>query len=118
MAIDGREAVLWTCNDGAPRVYTITGGDLPEAMEKALTRVWSSGLPLRDHIDLRRRDFDNIAIAIIRALSAGSTDEVAARQLSVSPRTYRRHLASIMERLGITTRFQLGARAAELGLPG
>nr|WP_244891539.1 LuxR C-terminal-related transcriptional regulator [Rhodococcus erythropolis] len=87
-------------------------------MEKALTRVWSSGLPLRDHIDLRRRDFDNIAIAIIRALSAGSTDEVAARQLSVSPRTYRRHLASIMERLGITTRFQLGARAAELGLPG
>jgi hypothetical protein len=116
LVVDGREAVVWFCADSAPRTYLFTGTDSPGAIARLVTRAWSAGLPLRDHLQMQRKNFDSIAIAVIRSLDAGVTDEVAARQLSVSLRTYRRHVANLMERLDITTRFQLGARAAELGL--
>ncbi|MEU4417921.1 hypothetical protein [Nocardia salmonicida] len=116
MIVDSREAVVWSRIDGAPRAYLFTGEDLPGSIETFVTRAWSAGLPLRNHVDLRRKDFHSTAIAVMRHLNAGVTDEVAARQLSVSPRTYRRHVADIMARLDTTTRFQLGVRAAELGL--
>lgn len=116
LVVDGREAVMWYGADSVPRTYLFTGADVPGAIGKSVTRAWSAGLPLHDHLCMQRKSFDSIAIAVIRALDAGVTDEVAARQLSISLRTYRRHVASIMERLDITTRFQLGARAAELGL--
>ncbi|NEE20393.1 response regulator transcription factor, partial [Streptomyces sp. SID7499] len=47
-----------------------------------------------------------------------TTDEVAARELTVSVRTYRRYVAEIMTLLDATSRFQAGVRAAELGLLG
>ncbi|GAA3865856.1 helix-turn-helix transcriptional regulator [Streptomyces sedi] len=54
--------------------------------------------------------------AVLRALSEGVTDETAARELGMSVRTYRRHVAEIMSRLGARSRFQAGALAADLGL--
>ncbi|WP_245572375.1 hypothetical protein [Actinokineospora enzanensis] len=36
--------------------------------------------------------------------------------MSVSVRTCRRHIAEIMSELSVTSRFQAGVRAAELGL--
>ncbi len=42
---------------------------------------------------------------------------MAARELSVSVRTYRRYVAEMMSLLGADSRFQAGVRAAELGLP-
>ncbi|SOD64507.1 regulatory protein, luxR family [Streptomyces zhaozhouensis] len=53
--------------------------------------------------------------AVLRALSEGVTDETAARELGMSVRTYRRHVAEIMGRLGARSRFQAGALAAGLG---
>ncbi|MGH2602897.1 MAG: response regulator transcription factor, partial [Dehalococcoidia bacterium] len=53
---------------------------------------------------------------VLRLLDAGYKDDAAARQLGMSVRTYRRHVAEIMRSLGATSRFQAGARAAELGL--
>ncbi|MEU3911269.1 MULTISPECIES: LuxR C-terminal-related transcriptional regulator [Streptomyces] len=56
------------------------------------------------------------AAGILQQLHTGSTDEAAARELGVSVRTYRRHVAEIMEALGTKSRFQAGVRAAESGL--
>ncbi|WP_326595048.1 helix-turn-helix transcriptional regulator [Streptomyces sp. NBC_01803] len=53
---------------------------------------------------------------VLGMLAAGHTDEVAARALSMSVRTYRRHVAEAMQRLGASSRFQAGLRAAALGL--
>ncbi|MEV6560455.1 hypothetical protein AB0M22_32375 [Nocardia sp. NPDC051756] len=61
-------------------------------------------------------EFDALTVAVVDAMSTGLKDEVAARRLSVSLRTYRRYVADIMTRLGVATRFQLGVRAAELGI--
>ncbi|MCC3769978.1 LuxR family transcriptional regulator [Streptomyces sp. UNOC14_S4] len=53
---------------------------------------------------------------ILALLRAGVTDEVAARKLAISVRTYRRHVAEIMTMIGSSSRFQAGVKAAELGL--
>ncbi len=50
--------------------------------------------------------------AVLQPLSAGLADDAAARALNLSVRTYRRCVADIMRRLGATTRFQAGVRAA------
>lgn len=53
---------------------------------------------------------------ILRAMMAGHKDAVAARQLGLSIRQYRRYVAEIMRDIGAASRFQAGARAVELGL--
>lgn len=62
------------------------------------------------------REFDAVTVAVVNAMNAGLKDEAAARKLSVSLRTYRRYVAEAMAGLGVATRFQLGVRAAELGM--
>lgn len=52
---------------------------------------------------------------MIAMMSSGVTDDVAARRLSISERTFRRHMASLLDRLGATSRFQAGIRAVERG---
>jgi hypothetical protein len=53
---------------------------------------------------------------VLAQLRDGSTDEVAARRLGVSLRTYRRYVAKIMQDVGATSRFQAGVLATERGL--
>ncbi|MFJ4657687.1 hypothetical protein ACIP5Y_41030 [Nocardia sp. NPDC088792] len=116
LVIDNRLAVVWTRVNGQPRAYFATESTLLGAIHQFAMQTWETALPLRDHIALRDHGFDEMAVAALRFLNAGVTDEVAARRLSISTRTYRRYVADAMVRLNVTTRFQLGARAAELGL--
>ncbi|WP_227998325.1 helix-turn-helix transcriptional regulator [Nocardia australiensis] len=116
MVIDGRLGVVWTHVNGQPQAYFATEFALLGAIHQFVTQTWATALPLQDHVALRHRGFGEMEIAVLRFLNAGVTDEVAARRLSVSTRTYRRYLADVMIRLNAATRFQLGARAAELGL--
>ncbi|MEW2290139.1 helix-turn-helix transcriptional regulator [Streptomyces sp. NPDC047841] len=55
---------------------------------------------------------------ILRLLAAGLKDEALARRLGMSLRTTRRHIATIMQDLGATSRFQAGVIAAQRGLLG
>ncbi|MFD0381692.1 LuxR C-terminal-related transcriptional regulator [Streptomyces stramineus] len=48
-------------------------------------------------------------------MAQGHTDESAAKQLHISPRTARRMMASLMDRLGARSRFEAGLKAARLG---
>lgn len=52
---------------------------------------------------------------LLRLWARGATDEKAARQLGVSPRTVRRLSGDLMARLGAASRFQAGAKALERG---
>lgn len=61
-------------------------------------------------------DSDSRTVRVLALLGAGYTDEAAARQLGVSVRTYRRYVADAMGRLGVSSRFQAGVRAATLNL--
>ncbi|MFJ8628713.1 helix-turn-helix transcriptional regulator [Kitasatospora sp. NPDC093550] len=53
---------------------------------------------------------------LLRLLSAGLTDEAAARRLGVSLRTERRMITDLMEQFDAQSRFQLGQRVTERGL--
>lgn len=52
---------------------------------------------------------------ILIMLGKGLTDEAAATRLGVSGRTVRRQVASIMERLSASSRFEAGLKAAQRG---
>lgn len=54
--------------------------------------------------------------AVLATLYAGLKDEVAARQVAVSLRTYRRRVADLMDYFSVDTRFELGVRVAEMGI--
>ncbi|MDQ3916806.1 MAG: LuxR C-terminal-related transcriptional regulator [Actinomycetota bacterium] len=48
-------------------------------------------------------------------LVTGMTDEMAARRLGLSRRTFRRRLKALMDKLGARSRFQAGFMLAETG---
>jgi DNA-binding CsgD family transcriptional regulator len=52
---------------------------------------------------------------ILIMLGKGLTDEAVATRLGVSGRTVRRQVASIMERLNASSRFEAGLKAAQRG---
>jgi DNA-binding NarL/FixJ family response regulator len=49
---------------------------------------------------------------IITLMAAGVTDDAIARRLRLSRRTVSRRIATLLDRLGATTRFQAGVQAA------
>jgi DNA-binding CsgD family transcriptional regulator len=55
-------------------------------------------------------------LRVLRLLAEGCTDQVIARRIGVSVRTAGRLTATLMNRLDARSRFQAGARAAQLGL--
>lgn len=85
-------------------------------LERLFTASWRSGRPLKESVRLGQRARCETTRKILTYLSAGYKDDVAARKLGLSVRTYRRHVADIMRDLGAESRFQAGVRAAELGL--
>ncbi|MGW3040437.1 LuxR family transcriptional regulator [Kitasatospora sp. NPDC001159] len=111
--------VVLACADlvtGSRRAAVIRDFSVIRTMHNLFAGVWRRAVPVEARPDFgstARREF---AQRILDRLNAGVTDEVAARDLSVSVRTYRRYVAEIMEQLGANSRFQAGARAAELGL--
>lgn len=52
---------------------------------------------------------------VLRQLLDTDTDEVGARRLGVSVRTYRRYVADLLARLGASNRFQAAAHAKDRG---
>ncbi|HEY1620791.1 MAG TPA: helix-turn-helix transcriptional regulator [Streptosporangiaceae bacterium] len=52
---------------------------------------------------------------ILRMIAMGLTDEAAGRRLGLSERTVRRKISGLMERLGATSRFEAGVKAAQRG---
>jgi DNA-binding NarL/FixJ family response regulator len=53
---------------------------------------------------------------ILEQLAMGTTDMTASRRLHISPRTYSRRVATLLEILGANTRFQGGIEVVRLGI--
>ncbi|WP_067824886.1 helix-turn-helix transcriptional regulator [Nocardia inohanensis] len=86
------------------------------ALDQFARMAWESAAGLAVALDPVRPEIDAALRAVLGTLALGLKDETAARRLGVSLRTYRRQVADLMARLGVSTRFQIGVRAAELGL--
>ncbi|CAL9400413.1 helix-turn-helix transcriptional regulator [Streptomyces sp. Tu 3180] len=77
---------------------------------------WANARSLAEYERTSARMRTESVRRILEQLCEGRTDEVAARELQVSLRTYRRHVAEIMQALGASSRFQAGVRAVEMAL--
>ncbi|MFF9041861.1 DNA-binding response regulator [Streptomyces sp. NPDC014892] len=104
---------------GAPtaRTYTMSASPALIGGTYALFEAaWESAADLSAFLDPQRPRLDARTSLVLSALVSGATDEVAARELGMSLRTYRRRVAELLVSLDAASRFQAGVRAGELGL--
>ncbi|MCT7356789.1 LuxR family transcriptional regulator [Streptomyces sp. 15-116A] len=113
---DGTVALVVAESAAGRRASLIKAPDLLHTLATLFENIWRVAVPAGERVVFGDGDRGALARRILAALWAGVTDEVAARDLTVSVRTYRRHVAEIMALLGAGSRFQAGVRAAELGL--
>ncbi|WP_221351663.1 hypothetical protein [Streptomyces beigongshangae] len=78
--------------------------------------IWPTATVLDPHLRFREHALAEELSRVLGCLQEGLIDDVAARKLSMSVRTYRRYVADVMALLGTSSRFQAGARAIETGL--
>lgn len=95
---------------------TMRGPAVVRVFEALFAGAWASAVPLADHDRLRRHTRGEVTRGVLRLLAGGLADDAGAKEMSVSLRTYRRHVAEVLGALGARSRFQAGARAATLGL--
>lgn len=116
LVMDGRVAVV-----RAPQESDVSGRVMEDpaaarTLELLFACVWRGAVVLDEYDRLGGRLHTDMGQRILEHLYAGCTDAVAAQDMKVSLRTYRRHVAEIMRDLGVNSRFQAGVRAAELHL--
>ena len=51
---------------------------------------------------------------VLAALLSGATDVAASHRLNVSPRTFSRRVAELLDHLGVQTRFQAGIEVSSM----
>ncbi|MBL1116881.1 LuxR family transcriptional regulator [Streptomyces sp. 110] len=113
---DGRTALANLRAETGSQIFT-TQEVLPvQALHTLFNSIWKRSVPLSARPDFGDRRRTRLVAEILGMLRVGATDEVAARALSISVRTYRRHVADIMERLDARSRFEAGLLAAELDM--
>ncbi|UGY94185.1 helix-turn-helix transcriptional regulator [Streptomyces gobiensis] len=86
------------------------------AFDLLLAGAWAGSRKIADYRRLSELLHQEAWREVMERLRSGETDERAAEALNMSVRTYRRRVADIMRELGVTSRFQAGLRAVELGL--
>ncbi|GGZ46668.1 hypothetical protein GCM10010387_46400 [Streptomyces inusitatus] len=91
---------------------------LVEILRRFHDHAWHAAVEFEDGSTSYGGTLDAVKSAILQLLSSGLKDEVVARRLGMSPRTFRRHISGIMEELRAESRFQAGAAAARAGLLG
>ncbi|MFC5216347.1 helix-turn-helix transcriptional regulator [Streptomyces coerulescens] len=116
LLVDGARALVVAESPTGPRASLIRAPEFLHTLNSLYETVWGQAVPAQERIVFASPERAQLARQVLGALRAGVTDEVAARELTVSVRTYRRHVAEIMALLGANSRFQAGVRAAELGL--
>nr|BFE31569.1 hypothetical protein GCM10010200_038200 [Actinomadura rugatobispora] len=71
--------------------------------------------PCRSARDVLPPDAPAYLLPIVEALLSGQTDEAASKQLGISPRTFSRRVAELLEHLNAVTRFQGGVELVRRG---
>lgn len=96
--------------DGA---LLVRSSGLLDALMGIFETLWTLGMPVTEvGGEQALPEGDR---AILTLMAAGATDDTIARRLNMSRRTVVRRIASLLDRLGATTRFQAGVQAGKRG---
>jgi hypothetical protein len=115
LVVDGAEALTHAPGDSTGDLL-VRDRAAVGVLASLFMGAWEASLPWPDYLRLDAYLATDTARGVLGRLRAGSMDAVAARELGLSLRTYRRHVARILECLGVSSRFSGGARAAALQL--
>ncbi|MGW5127634.1 response regulator transcription factor [Streptomyces sp. NPDC004069] len=113
---DGRTALVCTEMARERQASVLRASSVTQCGQTLFDTVWGHAVDATAWAGLGAHARVELVQQILHYLHTGATDEAASRELSISVRTYRRHIATIMELLDARSRFQAGVRAAELGL--
>ncbi|MFG1689686.1 LuxR C-terminal-related transcriptional regulator [Nonomuraea sp. NPDC049269] len=101
-----------TPDDCTQSALMISQAGAVATMVDLFERVWTHAVDLEPHpassLTPRERQ-------VLHLLSSVDKDEIAAREMGVSLRTYRRHVADLFDRLGAANRFQAALLAKQQG---
>lgn len=113
--IDRRWALMWNSQHDRHCVL-VHSPIIVEPLLRLADAAWEGACDLETFVQCHHNRLDEKTPQILRLLGSGCKDEVAARELGVSVRTYRRHVASLMDKLDAESRFEAGVKATALGL--
>ena len=99
--------------DGTRGYVVVSHRGTVSALVSLFDAYWRAGRPLS--AVAREEDCSPQERSVLRALMTGAKDDAVARQMGVSVRTVRRCIADLMSRIGVSSRFELGAGAASRG---
>ncbi|MET7511607.1 hypothetical protein [Streptomyces albidoflavus] len=111
MAIIDRNLVVMARNQADYGDGALIGRDLP--FTSLLVSSLTAPEPNGEAAPPDAGELTPLSREVLRQLSRGVKDEVAARELGMALRTYRRTVASLMETLQAGSRFQAGYLAAQ-----
>lgn len=115
LLVDGDKAISRLPTAGR-EVLCMRGNDLVELLHVFYAEAWSAAHSFVSCAQLTGLRSCAQTQRVMTQLTQGYKDDVAARQLGVSVRTYRRYVADLLRDLDAQSRFQAGVRAAQLGL--
>jgi DNA-binding CsgD family transcriptional regulator len=114
--IDREQALVpFDPEDSSAGAVLIRGAGTLAALLALFEQIWAAGQLLGTPLRRDDQGLTDQERELLRFLRQGHTDEAVAHKLGISIRTARRMTADLMARLGARSRFQAGARAAELG---
>lgn len=116
VVFDRSMAVLLGCADEQASASRIQDGDVVRFLLDLFDHLWDGATPLVGFDSGYADVADDLMQTIAGLMAKGFTDEVIARKLSMSVRTARRHIATLMRELDAVSRFQAGVLAARRSL--
>ncbi|WP_369390567.1 DNA-binding response regulator [Streptomyces sp. CG1] len=116
LVVDGISTLVRPAEQTTDHTTLVNDRAAVRAVELLFAGAWSRGRRLEDLLQVHKRLRTDLARKILVRLSEGKTDKVAACELGISLRTYRRYVAEFLHEFEVDSRFQAGVRAVELGL--
>ncbi|QNP72665.1 response regulator transcription factor [Streptomyces roseirectus] len=99
-----------------PSPVLVEQGALVGTLLSFFERCWSQALDAAPLLLSEHDPLDALHLKVLQAMARADKDEVGARELGISVRTYRGRVAELLRHLQAATRFQAALRAKELGL--
>jgi DNA-binding NarL/FixJ family response regulator len=116
---DQTTAMLPLTPNGTGGALLIRAPVIIRALREYFELLWERATPVSS--DRSGSPADRLPPAqqgVLEMMATGASDDVIARRLGISVTTVRRHIAAIMQRLGVSSRFAAGAAAQRRGWIG
>jgi DNA-binding CsgD family transcriptional regulator len=110
--VDERAALLPLGPTGMEGAMLVRAPVVVAALRAYFELLWSRAVP----VDGGPTDLTAEQGSVLRLVLTGMTDAAIARHLSVSERTVRRHIGTLLHRFGVTNRVALAAAAVREGV--